>query len=138
MESGRVHRDHRQLHQRGARLFGLPVKNYLTEMGPDGHERALPREKFYIPGSLLKVNVDNTNPLAYGMPNQVDVFFDNSPVFRWSPTAELKKTVAGGLVLREPRCSIADGPGASSIWMAAPPSRRPRWAKAKWCCSDRK
>ena len=77
-----------------AELFGLPVKDYLTEMGPDGHERALPREKFYIPGSLLKANIDNTNPLAYGMPNQVDVFFDNSPVFRLEPNAELKKTSA--------------------------------------------
>jgi hypothetical protein len=40
----------------------LPVKSYLTEMGPDGHERNLPADKFYIPGSLLKMNVDNTNP----------------------------------------------------------------------------
>ncbi len=75
-----------------ADLFGIPVKNYLTEMGPDGHERALPREKFYIPGSLLKVNVDNHNPLAYGMPEQVDVFFDSSPVFRMEPNAEIKHT----------------------------------------------
>jgi hypothetical protein len=75
-------------------LLGLPVKNYLTEKGPDGRERALAREKFYIPGSLLKTNIDNTNPLAYGMPEQVDVFFDNSPVFRMEPNAELKKTSA--------------------------------------------
>jgi hypothetical protein len=75
-----------------AEVFGVPVKNYLTEKGPDGKDRALPREKFYIPGSLLKVSVDNTNPLAYGMPAQLDVFFDNSPVFRLEPTAEMKKT----------------------------------------------
>jgi len=75
-------------------LLGLPVKNYLTEKGPDGRERVLPREKFYIPGSLLKTTIDNTNPLAYGMPEQVDVFFDNSPVFRMEPNAELKKTSA--------------------------------------------
>ncbi len=75
-------------------LLGLPVRNYLTEKGLDGRERALPREKFYIPGSLLKTNIDNTNPLAYGMPEQVDVFFDNSPVFRLEPNAELKKTSA--------------------------------------------
>ena len=61
-------------------------------MGADGKEHPLPREKFFIPGSLLKVNVDNTNPLAYGMPTQVDVFFDNSPVFRLEPNAELKHT----------------------------------------------
>ena len=53
-----------------AEVFGLPVKNHLVEKGPDGKDRALPREKFYIPGSLLKVNVDNTNPLAYGMPTR--------------------------------------------------------------------
>jgi hypothetical protein len=75
-----------------AEVFGIPVKSYLTEKGPDGKDRPLPREKFYIPGSLLKVNVDNTSPLAYGMPSQLDVFFDNSPVFKLEPTAELKKT----------------------------------------------
>jgi hypothetical protein len=72
--------------------LGLPMKNYLTEKGADGRDRQLPREKFYIPGSLLKANIDNTNPLAYGMPSQVDVFYDNSPVFRMEPDAGQKKT----------------------------------------------
>jgi hypothetical protein len=75
-----------------AELFGIPVRNYLTEMGPDNRERALPREKFFIPGSLLKATIDNTNPLAYGMPEIADVFFDSSPVFRLEPTAALKRT----------------------------------------------
>ena len=74
--------------------LGLPVKNFLTEIGPNGQERALPREKFYIPGSLLKVTVDNTNPLAFGMPKVVDVFFDSSPVFKLAPTAAAEKTSA--------------------------------------------
>jgi hypothetical protein len=77
-----------------AERFGVAVHNYLTEKGPDGKDRPLPREKFYIPGSLLKASVDNTNPLAYGMPAQVDVFFDSSPVFRLEPDAELKRTAA--------------------------------------------
>jgi hypothetical protein len=77
-----------------AERFGVPVKNYLTEKGPDGKDRPLPREKFYIPGSLLRTDVDNTNPLAYGMPAQVDVFFDSSPVFRLEPDSELKHTSA--------------------------------------------
>jgi hypothetical protein len=77
-----------------AELFGVPVKNYLTEKGPDGKDRPLPREKFYIPGSLLKTSVDNTNPLAYGMPRQLDIFFDSSPVFRLEPDSELKHTAA--------------------------------------------
>ncbi|HEX3745466.1 MAG TPA: M14 metallopeptidase family protein [Bryobacteraceae bacterium] len=72
--------------------FDLPVKSYLTEMGADGKEHNLPADKFYIPGSLLKMNVDNTNPVAYGMPKTVDVFFDNSPVYQLQPTVEMQKT----------------------------------------------
>jgi len=75
-----------------AESFKLPVKSFLTEMGADGKEHALPAEKFYIPGSLMRMNVDNTNPLAYGMPKQVDVFFENSPVFKLAPTVELQHT----------------------------------------------
>ncbi len=75
-----------------AEVFGIPVSSHLVEKGPDGKDRALPGEKFYIPGSLLKTHIDNTNPLAYGMPEQVDVFYDNSPVFRMGPTAAMKKT----------------------------------------------
>ena len=39
---------------------------------------------------MLQVSVDNSNPLAYGMPEKVDVFFDNSPVFRLKPESSLK------------------------------------------------
>ena len=69
---------------------GLPIASALVEKLADGSERPLPREKLYIPGSILQVRVDNTNPLAYGMGDRVDVFFDNSPVFRLRPEAALK------------------------------------------------
>jgi hypothetical protein len=68
----------------------LPIANALVERSPEGAERPLSRDKMYIPGSLLQVSVDNTNPLAYGMPEKIDVFFDNSPVFRLKPEASLK------------------------------------------------
>lgn len=35
-----------------------------------------------IPGSVLRVHVDNTSPLGFGFEPEVDVFFNNSPVFR--------------------------------------------------------
>jgi hypothetical protein len=69
---------------------GLAVSNALSERTADGAERALPREKFYIPGSILQVQVDNTNPLAYGITQRVDVLYDNSPAFRLKPEAALK------------------------------------------------
>jgi hypothetical protein len=76
-----------------AGYLDLPLKSALTEHGPDGKERPLPPEKYYIPGSLLTVKVNPENPLAYGVPENVDVFFDNSPVFRLNPDAGLHGTV---------------------------------------------
>jgi hypothetical protein len=64
------------------RHFGLPIADALVEALPDGATRALPREKFYVPGSVLRAAVDTSSPLAYGLDNEVDVFFDTSPVFR--------------------------------------------------------
>jgi len=71
------------------RHLGLPIGDHLVEMTSAGVERALPRDKYYIPGSLLKVAVDNTNPLAYGFEKEVDVMFDNSPVMHLGPGASL-------------------------------------------------
>jgi hypothetical protein len=70
--------------------LGLPVSNHLVERQPNGAERRLGNEKFYVPGSVLQVAVDTSSPLAYGLGDKVDVFFDNSPVFRLEPDAALK------------------------------------------------
>jgi hypothetical protein len=73
-----------------ASMLGLPVTSALTERTSSGAERALPGEKFYIPGSLMNVAVNNKLGIAAGTPDSLDVFFDNSPVFRLAPDAELK------------------------------------------------
>ncbi len=70
--------------------LGLPMANALMEKTAGGDERPLAREKFYVPGSVLQVSVDNSHPLAYGLPEKVDIFFDSSPVFRLKPEAGLK------------------------------------------------
>jgi zinc carboxypeptidase len=77
-------------------ILGVPVSNHLTEKGPDGKDRPLPAEKFYIPGALLKVNIDNTQPLAFGMPGEVDVLYDNSPLYNLAPDAAQKHTTSVG------------------------------------------
>jgi hypothetical protein len=73
-----------------AQLLELPIGNHLAERSPDGSIRPLPVEKFYVPGSVLRVAVDNTAPIAHGVTNPVDVFFDNSPTFELGPDAPLK------------------------------------------------
>ena len=73
-----------------AEHLGLPIKSALVEKGPDGQEKPLSRNQYYIPGSILTAAVDTKNPLAWGMDEKADVFFDNSPVFQLGPDASEK------------------------------------------------
>jgi hypothetical protein len=70
--------------------MGLPVANALIEKSPDGKDTPLPGTKFYVPGSVLQAAVDNTNPLAFGMSDRVDFFFENDPSFTLKPDAQTK------------------------------------------------
>ncbi len=70
-----------------AELLHLPLSNHLVE-----HPTATPlsRTKYYVPGSVLRAAIDNSNPIAYGFDKTADVFFDNSPVYDLEPEASLK------------------------------------------------
>lgn len=70
-----------------ATYLKLPVDNALVEMNR-GVEQPISPEHFYIPGSLLRTQVDVSRPIAYGMQPTADVFFDHSPAFRLAPDAE--------------------------------------------------
>jgi hypothetical protein len=58
--------------------FGLDLPNATARLAA---------ADYFVPGSLVRVAVDNTSPVAYGFEREVDVFFDNSPVFRVAPNA---------------------------------------------------
>jgi hypothetical protein len=58
------------------------TENPLVQTGKDGKTEPLPSSKYYIPGSILKAKVDNKDPLGFGFGDNVDVFFDSSPVFK--------------------------------------------------------
>jgi hypothetical protein len=62
--------------------LGLPVADHLITKDAEGKERPLGRDKFYVPGSLLRARVDPASPLAWGVGEQVDVMFAASPVFK--------------------------------------------------------
>jgi hypothetical protein len=66
------------------------TENALTQTSADGKVTPLPSTKFYIPGSILKGQVDNKNPLGYGFGDTVDLFFDSSPVFKVKAGAAAK------------------------------------------------
>ena len=70
-----------------ATQMGLPITNALTTVGPGGKRVPMPGSTFYVPGSVLSAKVDVTNPLAYGVPETVDVFYNNNPTYTMAPGA---------------------------------------------------
>src|SRR6266404_4211573 len=52
--------------------FKLPVRDVV-----DG----LPRTDFYVPGSILRIELDTNDPIAKGMPPESIAWAENSPVF---------------------------------------------------------
>jgi hypothetical protein len=58
--------------------LGVPVTNPVE---------GLRSERYFVPGSVLRARVDTQLPAAFGFGPEVDVFFDNSPVFRLPPDA---------------------------------------------------
>ncbi len=47
----------------------------------------VPSKEFYIPGSILQVSVDTSNPIGFGSTPTLPVFFEGSPSFRTSGDA---------------------------------------------------
>lgn len=52
--------------------FKLPVKDVT---------QGLPRKDFFIPGSILRTELDTTHPIAKGMGKESIAWFENSPAF---------------------------------------------------------
>ncbi len=67
--------------------LGAPVTNAMI----DETGKSVPREKFFVQGAVLRARVDPSHPLAYGMPEGVDVVFDNNPVFRLADGARARR-----------------------------------------------
>jgi hypothetical protein len=69
--------------------FKLPVRDVV-----DG----LPRTDFYVPGSILRIELDTSDPITKGMPKESIAWAENSPVFEVIQTT----LRAGDQVLAKP------------------------------------
>ena len=75
----------RQFIEEGGTLITLnsaaefPIKQFSLTV--DNRVADLDRRTFFIPGSILKVIVDNSHPIAYGYDKKAEIFFRRSPVF---------------------------------------------------------
>ncbi len=54
----------------------LPITNVVKGLGA---------KEFHCPGSTLHVNIENTHPVAYGMPEEALALFWQSPAFKINP-----------------------------------------------------
>ena len=52
--------------------FKLPLRNVVA---------GLPRTDFYVPGSILRIELDTSHPIASGMPKETIAWAEDSPVF---------------------------------------------------------
>jgi hypothetical protein len=75
--------------------FSLPLTNKLKRLRGD---------KFYCPGSILKIEIDPHDPLAWGMPPEGVIFFSNSPAFNTQLPASphIDRKVVASFAVREP------------------------------------
>ena len=64
--------------------LGLPVVNVL---------KGIDSRKFFCPGSILKIEVNNNHPVGYGMENEASAFFSRSPAFRIIPSFNIDAEV---------------------------------------------
>ncbi|HWE00385.1 MAG TPA: M14 family metallopeptidase [Bryobacteraceae bacterium] len=58
--------------------LGVKAKNVLA---------GVPAKDFYSPGSLLKVTLDVSSPLAFGLPREIAIWSEASPAFETSETS---------------------------------------------------
>jgi hypothetical protein len=73
-----------------AESLGVAVTSAL-ETTAGGAVRPLSQDRFFIPGSVLRVQVDNTTPLGYGFEREADVMFDTSPAFRVNSSTRVRR-----------------------------------------------
>jgi len=52
--------------------FKLPLKDVVA---------GLPRTEFYVPGSILRIELDTSHPIAAGMPRESIAWAEDSPAF---------------------------------------------------------
>ena len=64
-------------------LFKLPITNVARKAGDD----------LVAPGTMLRMDVDQTDPLSYGLPVQTSGFFASSAAYDVSASADVKTAV---------------------------------------------
>ena len=76
--------------------FNLPIRDVT---------RGLARKDFYIPGSILRTELDLSSPIAKGMPKESIAWFEGSPAFEILPATPVAMGGTIGVPYSQPNAS---------------------------------
>lgn len=76
--------------------FKLPLRNAVA---------GLPRSKFYVPGSILRIELDSSHPVAEGMSKESIAWVEDSPAFEVTDAAQKVQVIAWYPKEKEPLIS---------------------------------
>ena len=68
---------------------GYAIKDLMV--AAENPLEGLKEQEFYIPGSILRVTLDETHPVAYGYPREAAVYFISGPAFKVKEGYEVAK-----------------------------------------------
>ncbi len=71
------------------RASGYAIKDLMV--GAENPLEGLKEQEFYIPGSILRVTLDENHPVAFGYPREAAVYFISGPAFRVKGGYEVAK-----------------------------------------------
>ena len=66
----------------------LPIEHFKVPLRDVS--KSYPSTEFFLPSAILKVDVDNSHPIAFGMEEQASVISYGSPVFEFLDTGDVK------------------------------------------------
>jgi hypothetical protein len=84
--------------------FKLPVRDVVADVS---------EKEFFVPGAILQIELDTTNPIARGMPRETIAWVEDSPVF------EIIRSGSGSDWVNAPLVRTGSGPGS--------PDGQPGW-----------
>ena len=73
--------------------FKLPVRNVVA---------GVPEKEFFVPGSILRIELDTTSSIARGMPKETIVWVEDSPVFEVLPPGNAAMAPVVRVIARYP------------------------------------
>ncbi len=84
----------------GTLIFFNHASEYAERLGVNAKNvvQGVAQKDFYSPGSLLNVTLDTNSPLAYGMPEKITIWSEQSPAWDVTDATSVAKYPGAGVL----------------------------------------